>query len=327
MTSDEHVELPALNGLDPLGFLAALGTLRLLDRCIADVRLSFDPVAATARLTGVECLDRVVEVLVGLVESLEPEALFVGLPAEFVPAPVRGAAFSDPGRIEPSAYATFAGHPDLEARQWARGLWTDLARDKEGRCAFTPFYAPTGKQTLRTAFEKTAEAVRGDPAGVLHDALASWRRIDGFTGENLDFRAVRGAADQQDGRATMSGTPGATWLALTTIPLFPMGGDGVTARTRRWSSLRYRDRPRPRLSMSWPVWEQPLDIDAVGALLAHPSIDRAASFAARRAADDDAAHVRRQLQALGVQRVVVAHRRQLPGGKAAGVLVSAVSWS
>lgn len=324
--TDEHVDLPALSGLDPLGFLAAVGVLRLLGRDGGDVRLSFDPITATARLDGIQDLEGVVEHLVGLLDAMPPGGLFVGLPVQFVPAPQRGAPFSDPGRIHPEVFKRFVLQSDAEGRQWARSLWTDLAVDDEGRCAFTPFYAPTGKQTLRTALEKPADAVRVDPAARIGEALSSWRRVDGFTGENLDIRAVRGAADQQDGRAIMSGAPGATWLALSAMPLFPMGGDGVTARTLRWAGLRYPDRARPRLSLSWPVWDRPLELDAVRALLAHPAIDRGAEHAAARTPARDAPDVRRQFQALGVQRVAVARRRQLPGGKAAGVLVGAGSW-
>lgn len=324
MTRDAHIELPALNGLDPLGFLAALGVLRLLD---GDIRLSFDRMTATARLTGVQGLDSVVGRLVALVEAMPPDGLMVDMPPSLLPKKA-GSGGSDPARLTPSEFSVVArSATDAAASAWIRALWTELALDDKERCALTPFSAPAGQQTLRSMFEKPTEAVRADPARLLTEALASWRRVDGFTGENFDFRAVRGAADQQDGRATMSGTPGATWLALSAIPLFPMGGDGIDPRTQRWLQLRYPDRVRPRLSLSWPVWEEPLDLDAVRALLAHPAIDRAAAFAARRVDDDDAKHVRRQLQALRVQRVVVAHRRQLPGRKTAGVLLAAGSWS
>jgi CRISPR-associated endonuclease/helicase Cas3 len=315
------IELPALNGLDPLGFLAALGVLRVLGVDGADARLSFDPMTATARLTGFESLDAVVDRLVALFDSMPDDHLMVDLPPTLIPQKA-GSGGSDPARVTRPQYAELARSADAAGRRWIRALWSGLAVDDKERCMLTPFSAPAGQQTLRSMFEKPCEAVRADPAHLLRDALVSWRRIDGFTGENLDFRAVRGAADQQDGRATMSGTPGATWLALGAIPLFPMGGDGVSARTLRWTMLRYGT--RRRTSLSWPVWDRPLDLDAVAALLAHPVLDRAAELAAMPA---EASDVRRQLVALGVQRVVVAHRRPLPGGKSAGVLVAAGSWS
>jgi CRISPR-associated endonuclease/helicase Cas3 len=328
VTDGRHVALPALDGLDPLGFLAALGVLRLLDYGGVDARLSFDPTLATARLTGVEDVDEVVGHLVALVEELPEGGLMVGLPPALVPPAASSAEFSDPGRISHERFAEFAAQAtSADERAWIRALWTDLAvsEEKPKRCAFTPFYAPTGRQTLRTAFQKPAQLVTAEPDRLLRDALVAWRRVDGFTGENLDFRAVRGAADQPDGQATMSGVPGATWLALSAIPLFPMGGNGLEARTLRWHWLRFAAVGRRRLAFSWPIWRAPLDLDAVRALLAHRAVDSAAQCAADRSEGDLA--VRRQLQALGVERVAVAHRRQLPGGKAAGVLVPAGSWS
>lgn len=326
MTDDRHVLLPALDGLDPLGFLAALGVLRLLEHRGVDARLSFDPMLATARMTGVESIDEVVGHLVALVEQLPADGLMVGLPPSLVPAATSSADFVDPGRITHARFAELAARAkDTDEREWIRALWTDLVASDEERCAFTPFYAPTGRQTLRTAFEKPAQLVMAEPDRLLREALGAWRRLDGFTGENLDFRAVRGAADQPDGRATMSGIPGATWLALSAIPLFPMGGDGLEHRTLRWQWLRFATIGRRRLAFSWPIWRTPLDLDAVRALLAHRAVDQAAEFAAAQSAGDPRVHG--QLVALGVERVAVAHRRQLPGGKAAGVLVPAGSWS
>lgn len=322
------VELPALNGLDPLGFLAALGVLRLLDHAGDEVRLSFDPVTATASLRGIDRLETAVDRLVGLVKEMPAEGLMVDMPPSLL-TKKEGSKGSDPARLTPSLFAALAATVSSPSGlAWIRALWTDLALDDKDRCVLTPFSAPAGQQTLRSMFEKPVAAVRANPHDRLTEALAAWCRIDDFTGENLDYRAVRGAADQQDGCATMSGVPGATWLALSAIPLFPVGGDGARAKTIRWADLRYPDRVRRRLSLSWPVWDRPLDLHAVRALLKHPALDRAAAFAATPPdkQDDETRSISRQLEALGVQRVVVARRRQLPGGKSAGVLVRAGSW-
>lgn len=326
MTVGPYVYLPALDGLDPLGFLTALGVLRLLEHRGLDAKLSFDPTLGTARISGVESIDEIVRHLVTLVEELPTDGLMVGLPPKLVPPPENSTGFCDPARITRLEFAALAaGATSGSERQWIRSLWTDLGLTEDGRCGTSPFYAPTGRQTLRTAFEKPAQLVIAEPRRVLGEALRSWRRVDGFTGENLDYRAVRGAADQPDGDATMSGVPGATWLALSSIPFFPMGGDGVAPRTLRWRRLLFAPTARRRVGFSWPIWRVRLDAVAVRALLAHPAIDRAASFAAARSAGDSL--VRGQLRALEVDRVMVAHRRQLPGGKAAGVLVPAGSWS
>lgn len=321
------VSLTALDGRDPLGFLAALGVARLLG-CIDDsVRLSFDPILGTAQLHGIDSPDEVLLRLVTLIELLPSDGLMHGLPSAVVP-PSIGDEFSDPARMPLSRFRQLAAQAsNSDERSWIRSLWTDLGVTEKGLCAVTPFYAPTGKQTLRTAFEKSAELVFADPERVLREALESWRRVDEFTGENLDFRAVRRAAEQPDGKAITSGVPGATWLALSAIPFFPMGGNGATPKTLRWQRLRFGAQRGTRLALSWPVWSSDVDVEGIGALLAHPAVDRAAAFAAAGSAESrDRLRVRDHLRALSIERVVVARRRQLPGGKSAGVLVPVASW-
>jgi len=321
------VPLTALDGRDPLGFLAALGVARLLGCTDDRVRLSFDPNLGTAQLHGIDGLDEVLVRLVTLIELLPTDGLMKGLPPVMVP-PSIGDEFSDPARMPLRHFGELVAKASNSAeRSWVRSLWTDLGHTDKGMCAVTPFYAPTGRQTLRTAFEKSAQLVFAAPERVLREALESWRRVDDFTGENLDFRAVRRAAEQPDGKAIMSGVPGATWLALSAIPFFPMGGDGVTAKTLRWQRLRFGAKAGAKLAFSWPVWTSDVDVEGVGALLAHPAVDRAAAFAAAGSADSrDRLRVRDQLHALSIERVFVARRRQLPGGKSAGVLVPVASW-
>jgi CRISPR-associated endonuclease/helicase Cas3 len=324
------VSLPALVGLDPVGFLAALGVVRVLGHRRADVRLAFDPVTAQAVVHGVKDVDQVVDELVAAFEGMPDGQLMVGLPPAFVPKPEKGADFKDPARITPQEFRERAATAaTLEERAWIRAIWSDLGGE-DGECASTPFYAPTGRQTLWTTFSKPWEAVNASARERLTEALVAWRRFEKFTGENLDIRAVRGAADQADGVATMAGVPGATWLALAAIPFFPMGGDGRRARTVGWFELRApRDRRRPWFA--WPVWRHPLDADAIAVLLRHDVVRDGARLAVEKSESADAKRRgerwRAQARALGVERVVAARRRQLPGGKSAGVLVPYASMS
>lgn len=325
--SMRELSLPALDGRDPLGFLAALGIVRLLSSANEAVTLSFDPMLATARLRGPTSLTDLVVRLVEIIDSLPQGSLMKGLPPALVPPP-SGDDFIDPARLTVSQFEDSVAHASsAEERSWIRSLWTDLGSAETGLCAVTPFYAPTGRQTLRTALEKSAELVFADPGRLLRETIESWRRVNGFTGENLDYRAVRSAAEQPDGSPLMSGVPGATWLALSSIPLFPMGGDGVTPKTLRWQRLRFDGQRGTRLSFSWPIWSSGIDADGIAALLAHSAVDRAATFAVGGPAEPrDKGRVRDQLRALSIERVVVARRRQLPGGKSAGVLVPGASW-
>ena len=129
------------------------------------------------------------------------------------------------------------------ASDWLPCLMTDLAADSQGRADLTPFCAPSGKQNLRTFFEKSLSAIRSDPS-LLHDAVTAWRRVEGFTGEYFDHRVINSAADDPAGRSGAErGVPGATWLATMAIPLLRIAGDGRRIEAALW----YRHGRRGRL--------------------------------------------------------------------------------
>jgi len=101
MTHTLH--LPALDGRDPLGFLASLGLLRLLAEDGADVRLSFSEETATAVLHGpYGSADEVAAVLHD-VAARNPDSVIPGIPAGFPLAKI-GTKGSDPMRVGRDEY-------------------------------------------------------------------------------------------------------------------------------------------------------------------------------------------------------------------------------
>lgn len=265
----ETLELPALDGRDPLGFLAALGIMRLLSDEGEEVGLSFSEETAVARLHGrFTTHDEVVAVLRDVVDRIPDGGSLPGVKASF-PVPMgRG---SDPMRVNPrDSYRGFVAkvreESGADAVAWVRVFVTDLARDDGGRAALTPFAALSAKMNVRTFCANPANAVRRDPE-TLREALIGWRRVPGFTGEYLDHRAQRSAADDPAGVASTAGVPGATWLAIMALPLFRLGGDG-----RRVSATLWQSAPRQPALMVWPLWRQRLDVHAVMALLEHPAV-------------------------------------------------------
>jgi hypothetical protein len=191
------------------------------------------------------------------------------------------------------------------ASEWMPSLFTDLAVDSQRRADLTPFCAPSGKQSLRTFFDKPLSAVRADPLR-LREALTSWRRVEGFTGEYLDHRVINSAADDPGGRAGAErGVPGATWLATMAIPLLRVTGDGERIEATLWH------RSGRRAVMIWPLWEKPLDATAVQVLIEHPCLT---PIDPRPAVRGDA------WPALGIFAVYGAERQRIPGRNFAGVL-------
>jgi hypothetical protein len=304
------LHLLALDGRDPLGFLASLGLLRLLAEDGVEVSLSFSEETATTILHGpYSSADEVAAVLQEVVDR-NPDSVIPGMPAGF-PRTKVGTKGSDPMRVGRDEYR---GHVETirqsvgqAALRWQAAIATDLGSDKESKVILTPFFAPSGQQTVRSFFEKPVTMVRREPERLL-EAITAWRRVAGVTGEYLDHRVLRSKADHPRGESAEIGVPGATWLAIMALPLLRLTGDGTSARSTLWRRL-----PSRQAVMVWPVWRAPLDLPAVVTLIEHPDIT--IDVVDGQYVTDTTAW-----SALGVFAVAAATRRPVEGRKSAGVL-------
>lgn len=304
------IGLPALDGRDPLGFLAALGTLRILtDHAHLDAELSFNDTTATATLhSPLATIDDVVGQLVEIIESIPSSGVIPGVTTAFPLA--KTGTQKDPMRSPRPQFRTAAASitdNDPHRSRWLTALVTDLATDNDGRVALTPYTAPAGQQSLRSLFTKPLEHIRIDPDLRIREALTSWRRIDGYTGESLDHRAIRTAADHPTGESVPAGVPGATWLAIMALPLLRLTGTGTNPQATCWHRLPGTNRPL----MTWPLWRQPLDPHAITALLEHPDLRPTGTA-------HQPTFSRQTWPALGVFTITCATRT--PSKKSAGVL-------
>lgn len=302
------VDMPALDGRSPLGFLASLGLLSALGMMnVSPLRLSFSRDSAAAEMhSPLTSVDEIAGKLQDLV-SQNPDAAVVGLDYRFpFPAGQKG---GDPMRRQRDQFRGLL--EDVRAidahaaSEWVPNLFTDLALDAQERADLTPFCAPSGKQNLRTFFEKPLSAVRKEPLR-LREALFSWRRVDGFTGEYFDHRVINSAADDPGGRnGAERGVPGATWLATMAIPFLRLTGNGERIAATLWHRVGRRS------VMIWPLWDRSLDAPAVRVMIEHPCL----SPVNGELAVDSAAW-----PALGIFAVCGAERQELPRRKFAGVL-------
>ena len=298
--------LPALDGRTPLGFLAALGVLRLItDHTSHPATLAWSRTTGTAELHDAQTdIDQLVADLTAIVDSIPDGGVLAGLDASFPPpgeAPDR-LRLTRPRFAE---YATMISDRDGEAAErWLASLVTDLSVDDQQRADISLFAAPSGKQSMRTMLEKPLATLRKNPS-LLREALLAWRRYPGVTGEYLDHRVLHDAADAADGRSAERGVPGATWLALMSYPMMRTTSLGSDPITTCWQDLGRRSDRR----MIYPLWSAPLEPAAIDALLAHPVLYRAEPGAPPAAA-----------QTLSVFWVVHAARRKIPGRTFAGVL-------
>lgn len=303
------VALPALDGREPLAFLAALGVLRLAHRELGTmVRLCFSDRDATAMLdSDLASTQEIASMLRGIIDRIPPDAVVPDGPAAF---PLRAGTGTDPMRVPREELRDLYGRfPGDTATAWLPGLLTDLAADGQQRVAQTPFTAPSGKQNLRGLFDKPLEPLRKRPQ-LIHDALVGWRRVPGVTGEYLDHRVLNSTADDPLGRKGMeTGVPGATWLAVMSLPLLPITGDGTRIRAPLWHHVPGRRTPL----MAWPLWRRPLDVHATRTLIQHPTIRPQSSKGGPTIS-------RHALAALGAFILCGAERQRVPGRNFAGVL-------
>lgn len=307
---DAGIALPALDGRQPLGFLAALGALRLLaENGDPDARVSWSPTTFTAILHTTIAEDaRGIAVVLNQVLHDNADTRIPSMPDNFPPpepAPDK-LRTTPPGLAARVAEWQSRAEPGLVA-DWVRALVTDLALDRKGNAETTPLAAPSGKQSFGTMFTKATDAARSRSDSV-YEALVGWHRVDKYTGEYLDHLALLDAADAPSGKSSERGVPGATWLALMALPLMPVTADD--AGRRRGTGWQYVARAEV---MRWPLWRDQLEVHAARYLLDHPAVALDAT--------GELTHVHRaQLGRLGVFAVAVAARVRLPGRNFDGVL-------
>lgn len=300
-----QLALPALDGRKPLGFLAALGVLRLLTvHQGGSPRLSWAPDTATALLESPHAsIDSVVEALTEIVRSIPEGGVLPGVPMDL--PPLKGAQ-ARMRLSQPELHGLARGwlsEPDPEAEAWLASLVTDLSLDKGGHTPISLMAAPSGQQSMRSMLREPLGMVRATPT-LLHDALLAWKRVSGVTGEYLDHQVIYDSADSGDGTNLERGVPGATWLALMSYPLLRTTTVGSEPITTGW-----HPRPRRPPVFVYPLWTAALDCPAVVALLEHPLWEGAL--------DGDLPSRAAPLSVFSIQR---AERRRLSGRNFAGVL-------
>ncbi|MGH3824855.1 MAG: type I-G CRISPR-associated protein, Cas3-extension family [Pseudonocardiaceae bacterium] len=299
-----HIELPALDGRNPLGFLATLGLHQLLTtHADRDATLCWHPTTCLPSL-GTEwfaALDELSAWLVELAIEQSEEVLQPGWPPGFPPP---GEA---PDKLVPHRSAfpdVVKQHPGAERLIGA--LVTDLAVNDTHRVRRTPMVAPTGKQSFSTMLTNQDRHIRADP-DLLRQALTRWRRIRDTTGEGFDGAAIIGGAEDPRGRPGERAVSGAVWLAIAGLARYRLATDD-RRRTTATAWRRVANNPL----MVWPLWTPHLDTDAILVLLEHPDVTV-------RCDQHGTLMPRNDLTPLGVTRICAAER--IGGGNSDGPLI------
>lgn len=257
--------MPALDAADPMGFMAALGVLRVISLHHPDARLFWVRDGHwSAVLRTTEAIDPV-EVLFS-----DAERWRAGHPA--VDFAVGAERKVQDLKHPPAEFRTLLLHlaSDPEAAEFAAAYATGVATDGSGQTKPTSFHLTAGQQrfmdvilSLRSEVSRDdiVEALNGPWIGRSEPKDPRWRAASQRSRALLWFDP--GASSKGTAATTITG---AAWLAFQAMPLFPVVPIGRRAVTTGFTGHGKNEQ------FTWPVWEAPITLGEVRGLLGWPKI-------------------------------------------------------
>ncbi|MCF8082704.1 MAG: hypothetical protein K9M96_06400 [Deltaproteobacteria bacterium] len=243
-------DLFGLTGASPIGFLAALGMLRVLssDRGL-DVRLWWRN--GHAVIEGLDPSEAVEEIMANMADR--------GTAPEF--------NWSDsPRKVDPEAYREVCGQmmDDPRGLAFMAGWASDAVVRKQG-ISVTRMDMTSGQQKLLRDLRQLAKTIETE-----HISSALMGGPYGHQPSfGLDPVAVRFHAHEHKAptKSPPPGKPGLVWLAFESIPLHPV----VPISPYRAQTTGWRINPEP--AYVWPIWDAMLTLEEIRLLRCLP-IDR-----------------------------------------------------
>lgn len=303
MTMTNDILLPGIDGANPLGFLAALGTLRTLTGDADAIRLHWTKHANAWRP------------VLTMPEPIEPDALIERLAAALARHANENAfTLGDNPSVLLDVFRTYAQQAAQTAWNGNR-TWADFAAafagefppsDKDDKVPDTALrtMSGAGHQHFIKFMRNFIEQTRPDH---LRKALfETWRYDDPI--QNMTLRwdpsddsryALRWSDPSGDpNRKSIGSMWGANRLAIEALPLLP------TLPTRRQlETTGFHTEGARRTHWTWPIWDKPVGLGTVRSLLDMADVQRS-----------DCPGV--QPQELGARGIVAVYRsRRLTSGK------------
>ena len=257
-----EVPLPALEGTNPLGFLAALGALDALvrDGCDATIRWT-DELVPHAVVGGVNGLDTLLDVL-DRDRQRWSDSLVLRFP-ESGPLPD-----AKPGEALLRAWfeVVFEARDRHADADLLCALVAEGAFDGKGSAKPTHLHFTAGQQQFLEMVRTLASSV--EPARLREAVCGPWAYDSPLPSLSWDARgervyAVRATDPSKDKRL---GVPGADWLAFRGLVFYPVraanGSLRTTACDSEWKRSAFR----------WPLWSVPCTRDVVRSIVADPRL-------------------------------------------------------
>jgi hypothetical protein len=264
MSQSTRLPLAGLDGSNPLAFLAALGTLRVLTRVWPerDVRLGWE--SRGGRWTP----------FLHFAHSAAPEDVVAALePALRAMAGHRAFTFADDLKLSAARFAEFSSQATAAARndgdpvaaEFAAAFACELLTDEDGNILDTAFRTMSGaghQHFLRFMAELARLTTREQIEAAL---FSPWRYEEqklSMRWDPADDRRYALRWDDPSGDVIRT-VRGANRLAIEALPLFPVAPVGSDLETTGFSSLDGRG-----AFWTWPIWEPALPLDTVRTVLA-----------------------------------------------------------
>lgn len=289
-----ELSLPALEGTNPLGFLAALGVLDSVAHADRNVTLRWtDDLVPQAVIGGIDDLDDLLDVLDS--DRLSwAESLVLGFPSDLPMSDAKPG-----GILLREWYQSVFEVPDRNAdADLLCAIVAEGAFDRNGNAKPTHLHFTAGQQQFLEMVRTLAADV---DVRLLREAICGpWAYNSSLPSLSWDARgervyAVRATNPSKDKRL---GVPGADWLAFRALLFYPVssvnGTLHTTACNTEWKRSAFR----------WPLWSVPATRNVVWSLVADRTlVSPGANFRSR------------DLAARGVMRVLQSPiRRSDQGG-------------
>jgi len=261
-----ELTLPGIDGSNPLGFLAAFGTLLALDQSQAKLRWQWDgawhPVL-TSDIPTVSALARALDRDRQMCIGDSALALEYSGKRDLKPPPELFRAYLE-------SLVAEAGLGSRRSVDWAAAFATDIAVDNNGNTKPTALHFAAGQQQFLQMVRDLAVGATSDD--LLEAIQGPWRYSRPLPVMGWDSTASRDYALRANDPSTDKklGVPGADWLAirgLASLPTAPVGNRIVTTGcTGGWKSGRFQ----------WPIWTVGIGVEVLRSLFAQDFADIAA---------------------------------------------------
>jgi hypothetical protein len=255
------VNLRALDGSNPLAFLAALGAFRLLQlrqrEGVLRMRWSLEG-TWHPEIKGIKGSEG--DICQQLVEAPRvPVGAFSILGKDITVNAKKFAEFVN------AAAETCSSRSDRRAVDFAASFGSEVCEDKEkGRIEYTEFSFITGSGHQHFLGTMEGLVANATPEHIRDALFSGWRRQKGYS-MRWDPRdaaeyALRWGDPSQDGASAVWG---ANALAVEALPLFPVQPTDRGLRTTGFQPRRRGARPQ----FTWPIWTEWASLDTTRSLL------------------------------------------------------------